>query len=73
VTLGVNDKVDLVVVGGGIAGAAMATVMARSGARVAVLERQVVYRDHVRGEFMQPWGVAEAQQLQLCDVVEDHV
>ncbi len=71
--LGVTDKVDLVVVGGGIAGAAMATVMARSGARVAVLERQVVYRDHVRGEFMQPWGVAEAQQLQLCDVVEDHV
>ncbi|HEY1297819.1 MAG TPA: FAD-dependent oxidoreductase [Chloroflexota bacterium] len=60
---GIDGQFDLIVVGGGIAGSALATVMARSGARVAVLERQSVYRDHVRGEYMQPWGVADAQHL----------
>jgi 2-polyprenyl-6-methoxyphenol hydroxylase-like FAD-dependent oxidoreductase len=48
----------------------MATVMARNGARVTILERQVNYRDHVRGEYMQPWGVAEAQSLKLCEEFE---
>jgi flavin-dependent dehydrogenase len=59
----VNDP-DLVVVGGGT----FATVMARAGADVLVLERQPQYRDRVRGELMWPWGVAEVQWLGLEDV-----
>ena len=50
---------DYIVVGGGIAGGAFATVMARAGANVLVLERQAEYRDRVRGELLWPWGVAE--------------
>ena len=54
---------DLVVVGGGIAGCALATAMARQGASVVVLERQQAYSDHVRGEIIWPWGVRVARLL----------
>ncbi len=59
---------DVVIVGGGIAGSALAAVLAPTGMSVLVLERQVAYRDRVRGENMQPWGAAEAQRLGLEDV-----
>ncbi len=54
---------DLVVVGGGIAGCALATAMAREGSSVLVLERQQAYSDHVRGEIIWPWGVRVARLL----------
>ena len=56
---------DVVIVGGGIAGSALATVLARNGQSVTVLEQQRTYTDRVRGEFMAPWGVATAQRLGL--------
>ena len=58
---------DLVIIGGGIAGNALAAVMARAGRTVLVLERSTVYRDRVRGEMIQPWGVAEAMRLGVHD------
>ena len=61
----VRDAVDVVIVGGGIAGNALAVVLARAGKAVRVLERSSVYRDRVRGEYFQPWGVAEARRLGL--------
>ena len=60
-----GGSADVVVVGGGIAGSALATVMARDGYRVVVLERQTAYRDKVRGEIVQGWGVAEMLRLDL--------
>lgn len=60
-------KPDVVVVGGGIAGSALATVLARKGIDVTVLERQRDYRDRVRGEYMAVWGVEEAVKLSLCE------
>jgi len=60
-----SGSADLVVVGGGIAGSALATVMAREGYRVVVLERQTGYRDKVRGEALLCWGVAELLRLDL--------
>ena len=62
---------DIVVVGGGIAGATMALVLARAGLTVTVLEQQLSYRDRVRGEFMQPWGVAEAQNLGIGEILAE--
>ena len=56
---------DVVVVGAGIGGAALATVLARNGLDVLLLERQTAYRDKVRGEWMAPWGVAELQDPSL--------
>lgn len=60
---------DVVIVGGGIAGGALATVLARTGLGVLMLERQEQYRDQVRGEYMAPWGVPVAQRLGLLDVL----
>src|SRR5688572_1218897 len=60
---------DVVIVGGGIAGCALATVLARRGVAVTVLERDLEPVDRVRGEFMAPWGVIEAKRLGLLDAL----
>ncbi len=62
---------DLIVVGGGLAGSALARSMAAHGARVLVLEREPMFRDRVRGELVQPWGVAEARQLGIYDLLKE--
>jgi 2-polyprenyl-6-methoxyphenol hydroxylase-like FAD-dependent oxidoreductase len=60
-----SGSADVVVVGGGIAGSALSTVLAREGYHVVLLERQIAFRDKVRGEVMAPWGVAELVGLGL--------
>jgi 2-polyprenyl-6-methoxyphenol hydroxylase-like FAD-dependent oxidoreductase len=66
-----SGSADVVVVGGGIAGSSLATVLARDGYQVVVLERQTVYRDKVRGEVMCCWGVAEVLRLGLEEPLLD--
>lgn len=63
------DAYDLIIVGGGIGGSALATVMARAGRSVLLLEQTEVYEDRVRGEWIAPWGVAEVQRLGLYDLL----
>ena len=46
------DRFDVVIVGGGIAGSALASVLAPAGMSVLLLERVVEYRDKVRGEYI---------------------
>ena len=58
-----SDIYDIVTVGGGLGGAALARAMAAHSARVLVLEREKQFKGRVRGEFMAPWGVAEARAL----------
>jgi 2-polyprenyl-6-methoxyphenol hydroxylase-like FAD-dependent oxidoreductase len=65
-----SEAYDVVVVGGGIAGGALATVLARSGIAVAVLERDIVPTDKVRGELMAPWGVVELKRVGLLDTLQ---
>ena len=60
---------DLIIVGGGIGGSALATVMARAGKSVLLLEQSLVYEDKVRGEWIAPWGVAEVQRVRLYDLL----
>jgi 2-polyprenyl-6-methoxyphenol hydroxylase-like FAD-dependent oxidoreductase len=61
---------DVVVVGGGIAGSVLAGVLARSGVRVLVAEKEPRFRDRIRGESTYPWGVAEAARLGAGAVFE---
>lgn len=60
---------DLIVVGGGIGGGALSTVMARAGSRVLLLEQTETYVDRVRGEWIAPWGVVETRTLGLYDTL----
>jgi flavin-dependent dehydrogenase len=55
-----NPEFDLICVGGGLAGSALARTMAERGFRVLVLERTAEFRDRVRGEATHPWGTWEA-------------
>jgi 2-polyprenyl-6-methoxyphenol hydroxylase-like FAD-dependent oxidoreductase len=54
---------DVITVGGGLAGSALAKCLAERGYRVLVLERETRFKDRVRGEQMHPWGVTEARTL----------
>lgn len=60
---------DLIIVGGGIAGSALATVMAKAGSSVLLLEQSAAYEDRVRGEWIAPWGVTEVRRLGLYDLL----
>ncbi len=61
---------DVIVVGGGIAGSTLAGVLARAGLGVLVVEKEAHFRDRVRGEGTWPWGVAEARQAGLADLLD---
>jgi 2-polyprenyl-6-methoxyphenol hydroxylase-like FAD-dependent oxidoreductase len=60
---------DLIVIGGGIGGSALAAVMARAGKSVLLLEQSTKYEDRVRGEWIAPWGVTETRRLGLYDLL----
>ena len=61
----------VVVVGGGIAGSALAYALATAGVDVVVLETSEEFADRVRGESMHVWGVAEARRLGVDTVLLD--
>jgi menaquinone-9 beta-reductase len=63
------ETYDVITIGGGLAGAALAKRLAENGVRVLVLEREITFRDRVRGEQMHCWGVAEARTLGLYELL----
>ena len=64
-----HQEFDVAIVGGGLAGSALAVTLARAGAHVAVLEKERVFKDRVRGEFLAPWAVPDLRRLDLLDTV----
>ena len=52
-----------IVVGGVLAGSALAGLLAQAGLGVMVVEREAGFRDRIRGELTWPWGVAEARAV----------
>mmetsp|Transcript_2009 Transcript_2009/g.5981 ORF Transcript_2009/g.5981 Transcript_2009/m.5981 type:complete len:524 (-) Transcript_2009:1883-3454(-) len=64
---------DLVVVGAGVAGCALAHTLGKEGRRVLVIERDLSQPDRIVGELLQPGGYAALQKLglqQCCDSID---
>jgi flavin-dependent dehydrogenase len=61
-----NDKFDVIVIGAGPAGSAVATILAEKGHRVLVLEREKFPRYHI-GESLLPFTFYPLQRLGLIE------
>lgn len=61
---------EVVIVGGGIVGGALASVLSEAGLDVCVLERDDHHRDRNKGENLMPWGWADAHRLGLTTVLD---
>ena len=65
-----SNGYDLIIIGGGVGGSALAAGMASAGARTLVVEAERSFRDRVRGEAVMPWGVAEVRLMGLEAALE---
>ncbi|KAM4579799.1 squalene monooxygenase isoform 1-T1 [Odontesthes bonariensis] len=61
---------DVVVVGAGVLGSALAAVLARDGRKVTVVERDLKEPDRIVGELLQPGGYRALRELGLEGSVE---
>ena len=66
----IHHEADVVVVGAGILGSALATTFARQGRSVILLEKSWKQPDRIVGELLQPGGVAALKKLGLDDCLE---
>lgn len=64
-------QVDIIVVGAGVAGASLATVLGRSGKKVLCIERDLQEPDRIVGELLQPGGCRKLVQLGLEEALKD--
>lgn len=58
-------SLDIIIVGAGIAGAALATKLAQSGRKVLLLERSLEEPDRIVGELLQPGKSSGRKQMAL--------
>ena len=65
-----STSYDIITVGGGLGGAALAKIMSEHGARVLVLESETKFRDRVRGEVIASWGVSELKELGIYNTIK---
>jgi len=69
----VPDKLDVLVVGAGPAGAAAAYWLAEAGHRVVVVERKRFPREKTCGDGLTPRAVHQLEQMGLGDRLADHL
>lgn len=60
-----KSEADVIVVGSGILGSALAAVLARDGRRVVIIERDLKEPDRIVGELLQPGGCRALNTLGL--------
>ncbi|KAA8538259.1 hypothetical protein F0562_027918 [Nyssa sinensis] len=65
-----RDDFDVIIVGAGVAGAALAHTLGKDGRRVHVIERDLTEPDRIVGELLQPGGYLKLIELGLEDCVE---
>ncbi|KAB2091931.1 hypothetical protein ES319_A03G229200v1 [Gossypium barbadense] len=62
---------DIIIVGAGVAGAALAYTLGKDGRRVRVIERDLNEPDRIVGELLQPGGYLKLIELGLEDCVDE--
>ncbi|OAY33574.1 squalene epoxidase 3 isoform X2 [Manihot esculenta] len=62
---------DVIIVGAGVAGAALACTLGKDGRQVHVIERDLTEPDRIVGELLQPGGYLKLMELGLEDCVEE--
>ncbi|XP_010028067.2 squalene epoxidase 3 isoform X1 [Eucalyptus grandis] len=62
---------DVIIVGAGVAGAALAHTLGKVGRRVHVIERDLTEPDRIVGELLQPGGYLKLIELGLEDCVKE--
>lgn len=66
-----GSPTDVIIVGAGVAGAALAHTLGKDGRRVHVIERDMTEPDRIVGELLQPGGYLKLVELGLEDCVEE--
>ncbi|NXS19825.1 ERG1 monooxygenase, partial [Mystacornis crossleyi] len=69
-TLSPQYDPEIIVVGSGVLGSSLATVLSRDGRKVTVIERDLKEPDRIVGELLQPGGFNALRDLGLEDTVE---
>ncbi|KAJ3331361.1 Squalene epoxidase [Blyttiomyces sp. JEL0837] len=62
---------EVIIIGAGIVGTALATSLGRDGRRVLVIERDMKEPDRIVGELLQPGGVKALETLGLDDCLQN--
>ena len=62
---------DVIIIGAGILGSALAVTLARQGRSVILLEKSLEEPDRIVGELLQPGGVQALEELGLRDCLND--
>ena len=66
-----HHDADVVIVGAGIAGCAMAVALGKAGRSVLLLEKNLKEPDRIVGELLQPGGVRALEKLGLRECLEE--
>ncbi|XP_038886247.1 squalene monooxygenase SE1-like [Benincasa hispida] len=67
----IDGDADVIIVGAGVAGSALAHTLGKDGRRVHVIERDLTEPDRIVGELLQPGGYLKLIELGLQDCVEE--
>ncbi|KAM7470555.1 hypothetical protein LguiA_008738 [Lonicera macranthoides] len=67
----VAGNTDVIIVGAGVAGSALACTLAKDGRKVLVIERDLTEQDRIVGELLQPGGYLKLIELGLEDCVNE--
>lgn len=67
----VTKKNDVIIIGAGVLGSALAMTLARKGRNVLIIEQSLKEPDRIVGELLQPGGVAALEKLGLRECLEE--
>jgi squalene monooxygenase len=65
-----TDDPDVIIVGAGILGCALAVALSKQGRDVVIIERDMSEPDRIVGELLQPGGVRALEELGMRDCLE---